>query len=110
MSSMRFPDDLLCTCTINAVAKSGVARLTTGIITNSAMSMPARKTCPRCARRSALASAGGRKRIAAREIGIGEEEDEKAEAGEQHEGQGTKIDDEAEQRRQQAFPKRQPQG
>ena len=48
-----------------AMANSGVARLTIGIDTNTAISRPARKICAAVALRNALASAGGRKRMAA---------------------------------------------
>ena len=64
-TSTRRCDSRLCMCTIIAIANSGVARLTIGIETNIAIRRPARKIWPRWARRIALASAGGRKRIAA---------------------------------------------
>ena len=43
INSTRFPVMRLCTCTMKAMAKIGVAKLTTGIDTNTAITMPARK-------------------------------------------------------------------
>ena len=51
--------------TMKAMPNSGVARLTIGIDTNAAMNSPAVKTVAAFALRIALASAGGRNRIAA---------------------------------------------
>ncbi len=50
---------------MNAMPNSGVARLTIGIDTNAAITSPAAKMIPAFCRRIALASAGGRNRIAA---------------------------------------------
>src|ERR1019366_5670992 len=78
-------DSRLCTCTIIAMANSGVARLTIGIETNTAISRPARKTWARWARRIALASPGRAEAhrrqqevFPAKQVGVGEEHDGEA--------------------------------
>ena len=65
ISSGRGPDRRLCMWTMNAIPNSGVARLTIGIETNAAMISPAVNTVAALSLRIALASAGGRNRMAA---------------------------------------------
>ena len=65
ISSGRGPLSRLCMWTMKAMPNSGVARLTIGIDTKAAMNSPAVKTVAALSLRIALASAGGRNRIAA---------------------------------------------
>ena len=56
ISSRRRPAMRLCTCVMNAMPNSGVARFTIGIDTNAAMKAPASITVPWCVVRRRLAS------------------------------------------------------
>jgi len=95
---------------MNAIAKTGVAKLRIGIDTNTAMIMPARKTITRIGlahgnrfRRRAEAHGGEVEIFAAQEIGACHEQNEETEAREQHEGQRDKIDQQRQQRDLDAF-------
>src|SRR6185312_3292349 len=65
ISSGRGPLSRLCMWTMKAMPNKGVARLTIGIETNAAITRPAVKMVAALSLRIALASAGGRNRIAA---------------------------------------------
>ena len=92
-------------CTINAMANSGVARLTIGIDTNSAISSAGdeHRAAVRTAHRlgflrRAEAHGGEQEIFAAEQIGGGEEHHHEAEAGEQQERHRAEIDEDAQQR------------
>ena len=99
ISSGRGPLSRLCMWTMKAMPNSGVARLTIGIDTNAAMISPAVNTIAALSLRIALASAGGRNRIAAsskysrpKQPCGGDEERDEAGAGDEHERQRDQVD------------------